>query len=171
MKKILGVILIFIAFIFGCTGNVKTENPINTQSSVILPLSAEEFKIYQNYSKSKDDQVIKDLSPVDVCKLYFYSLEQGDMGTQYALYIKEEKYMEGSYEQFVIYARSDMSNFENTKKLLKRIKEDTKLIKERDRRDNESFVEIVSKSGKESMIFRLIKNNQGIWKVVWLPLQ
>ena len=156
----------------GCDSQINTSKQADTLTgSCVLPLSDEELGIYQKYSNTKDDQFLRNVSPIIICRLYFHAEKLGDIETRYSLYIQEDRYGTPAYQQFLSDLRSDTTVRENTRKLIKRLGEDTKVVGERKINNNESVVEIVPKSKSGSLLFRVIKNKKGIWKVDWLPLQ
>lgn len=137
----------------------------------ILPLTDTGLAVYREFSRTKSNQILSRLSPTEICRLYFHAIKSGDPATQYALYVQGPQYPTPSYKQFLKDINSDKVGMQNTKLLILIVEQDVKFVRERFVNEQEAVIEILSKSGNPPLYFRMIKNNQGIWKVAWTPLQ
>lgn len=104
-------------------------------------------------------------------KLYFKAEEYQDYETMYSLYIDDPKYGVPSREQFLREVRTDKAGRENTEKLLKRLKEKLAKVQERRLASDQVVLELTFSDSSEVLGFRLCKNQAGVWKVAWLPMQ
>lgn len=137
----------------------------------ILPLTDTGLTVYREFSRTKSNQILSRLSPTEICRLYFHAVKSGDPATQYALYVQGPQYPTPSYKQFLKDINSDKVGMQNTKLLIQKVEQDVKFVRERFVNEQEAVVEIILKSGNAPLYFSMIKNNQGIWKVAWMPLQ
>lgn len=137
----------------------------------ILPLSKDEQQVYSQYQKKKSDAILEGLSPLTVCKLYFKAEEDQDYQTLYSLYIQDPKYGVPPREQFLREVGTDKAGRENTEKLLKRLKEKLAKVQERRLASDQVVLELTFSDSSEVLGFRLYKNQAGVWKVAWLPMQ
>lgn len=151
--------------------NVKPGEHID-----MLALSPELKDIYDRYSKSKNDELMRGLEAIDVCKMYFYAESKKDYETLYSLYLKEEKAMLPTKDVFLKEA-SDAVSQENISKLLRILKEDVKDIRvTQTGREKEETAVVNIYFDKETFYgteisFSMSVSKNGIWKVNYLPLQ
>lgn len=140
---------------------------------VDFSLTPELTSIYKQYSKKKDDNLLKGYEPIDICKLYLYAWEKEDYETEYALYIKEENYGTPSYDQYEKDINHDPGIKENTKAFIKNLKENSISIKQ-SINDNNAMVVFKFKDREfmgGEISFGLVKSSKGIWKANWMPFQ
>ncbi|USG65454.1 hypothetical protein NDK47_25670 [Brevibacillus ruminantium] len=171
-------------------GTTGLETKLNERPAPsVFDLNDELKKIYFEYYEKKDDTLLKDLEPVDILKLYIFAEEEGDLHTQYALYIDDEAYEKPSLEQFLDDVINDPVGAENTQKWVADLKRNVKgfevrlqspqppVIPEGEKRSmkmmqsKEALVMMEFADGREPLAFRMLKNQQGIWKVSWMPIQ
>ncbi|WP_409342558.1 hypothetical protein [Paenibacillus sp. MBLB4367] len=133
------------------------------------------FTLYQSYSKSKSEELLKGLEPLDIFRMYVYASQQGDYDTIYALLIKGSTYGTPSLEEYSADMAKDPEGQERTKKQWLEWKKTYRLYEEVD--GDEAMIRMTPRlnpSGpikEDEKFFRLNKNNKDIWKVGWLPLQ
>lgn len=177
--KGMGISLLVVGLLVGCSTEEEAEADVKGQDHTVagnepqvvsketvhlLKLTAEEEKLYESFKQDYDNQVLKDASPITVMKLYLHAVQQKDHETEYELYIDDPEYVSWSKEQHLKEAAN---------------KEEPLL----DPYDKELEVEFIQsdessgfvsyprddESGKGS--FGLIKSQQGIWKVNFMPEQ
>ncbi len=78
-------------FLMRSNGTVSEETLGVQQAPSVFDLSPELKDLYFAYMKEKKDELLKGLTPIDIFKLYVHAEEEGDLHTQYALYIQDEK--------------------------------------------------------------------------------
>jgi hypothetical protein len=131
-------------------------------------LSEELIEIYNRFAETKDDEVLRGLRPIEIFKFYFYAYEQKDFETQYALFIQDDMYIKvfPTVSDFLSAVQS-----ENREDQLKFIEEEIK--------NNDTLEEVINSernavilvSAEKALGFGLTLNENGIWKVNWLPFQ
>lgn len=137
---------------------------LDANNQLVLPQALQ--AAYDTFSKTHDDQALKDLTPFDIFQLYFYAEEQADYKTQYAMFIDDPEYekifkTEGEY----IAASTEPNNRPGKKDLIEKIR---KSSPEMHIIGDSAYISISKENG---LSFGLTKNKKGIWKVNWLPLQ
>lgn len=181
-KKKATILLIFIMFaIVGCQNSpqpvkileedqVKNEVAITTQD---ISLSNRELENFQKYSETENEQLLKDLTPLEIFKYYYHAFSVNDQQTLYNLYIKGEAYGTPNRKEFLeemekkdIAQLQLLNNFQYSIENFAQINYD----------DKTSYIQVNFKEDSEvnksqPWNFKLIKNSQDIWKVDWVPLE
>lgn len=141
---------------------------VNNDQELYLPSKLQ--PIYQEYSKTKDDGLLRDLSPFEVFQLYFYAEEQEDYETQYALFIHDEMYIKvfETYEEYLDAIVNPPFPIKEEDKLLSKIK--IAVLEERVISEDSASISI-GVNNEEGLGFGLTKNSIGVWKINWLPIQ
>lgn len=141
---------------------------VNNDQELYLPTKLQ--PIYQEYSITKDDGLLRDLSPFEVFQLYFYAEEQEDFETQYALFIHDEMYIKvfETYEEYLDAIVNPAVPIKEEDKLLSKIK--LAVLEERVISEDSAFVSI-GVNDEEGLGFGLTKSSSGVWKINWLPIQ
>ena len=138
-----------------------------------ISLTDAEFKKYQDYAKSENEQLLKDLTPMDIFKFYYHAFKTDDYKAMYGFYIKGEAYGTPNWKDF----SDDMKNKEIIQMvLLKKLEYNIKSLAQIKYDDKTSYIQVNFKKDHDLMKntdwnFKLIKNSQDIWKMQWLPLQ
>lgn len=136
-------------------------------------LSSHQLKKYQEYADTENEQLLKDLSPMDVFKYYYHAFKIKDHKTLYRLYIKGEAYGTPSEKEFL----ESMKNKKILQMvLLKRLEYNIKSLAQIKYDDKTSYIQVNYKKDNdltksEQWNFKLIKNSNDIWKLEWLPLK
>jgi hypothetical protein len=149
------------------------ESATKGQNIDFLTLSPELEEIYNQYSKDKNDELLRWLEPQDVCRLYFYAESKNDYETLYSLYLNDEIYQIPTKKEFLKDIDNEV-NIENTAKLLKVLEEDVYNVKVGYGEAN-ALVKIYINDkefwGNDYMWFNVLKSKTGIWKVQFMPMQ
>lgn len=156
-KKFL-IIFTLTFLLVGCTNSIN-----------LLELSNNELDTYNKFKENYDEFILKDLSPLSICKLYLYSLKTKDYITEYELYTKDKDYVLWSKEEHMNipeeHRLKDFDIFINAEKLEVNINEKTAYI-------IWDYKKELDASAKPFRVgFSLTKNKNGIWKVNFMPLQ
>jgi hypothetical protein len=168
----------------GVTLKLETllENTSYMFEKDLFPLSSDLLNIYDDYSKSLDDELLRNLQPYEVMSIYIYASSLGDYETIYALYNKSEpryypereEYLNGKIagEKYGIYHEwtgtikfVEQIVFLNSAGLSNNFEYDY---------DSAQIVLYFSDdfaSHSDKVHFQLSTNDDGIWKVNWLPIQ
>lgn len=176
----LSLIILSSFLLVGCTASTKSlkilkEEEIKNEveyESRNFNLTDYQLKIYEEYADTENEQLLEDLSPMDIFKLFYHAFKINDYENLYGLYIKGEKYGTPSRKDFLesiekkdIMKLSLLRCLEYNIKKLAQIKYDK----------NTSYIQVNFKEDnkltkRENWNFKLIKNSYGIWKLEWLPL-
>lgn len=135
----------------------------DSQEQIVLPEKLQTD--YKDFSVSKDAKLLAGLSPADIFQFYYYAEEQNENDVQYALFIEDEEYLK-PFETLEDYenAKKDPISAANTVMFMNKMKkaELSEVIMD----ESNAIVQIGEETG-----FKIIKDNNGIWRVSWLPLQ
>lgn len=127
---------------------------------------------YEAFVTTKDDELLRGLLPHEVFKLYFYADEKEDYETQYALYLQDEEDTIILYETVEEYISELKEASEEELSSTRRLIYEQLAI-------NKTFEEVIVNNKNATITiseelalgFSLSKNDNGIWKVNWLPMQ
>ncbi|HYK73434.1 MAG TPA: hypothetical protein VEV44_10020 [Pseudoneobacillus sp.] len=114
---------------------------------------------------------LTDLTPFEVFQLYWYAEEQKDYEKQYALFIDDPNQVPvfASLKDYLDAANKSINQYFQ-KDVMERIKHRSKENPLREELIDDTHANIII-SEEEGIGFGLLKNQEGIWKVKWLPLQ
>lgn len=177
--KGLFIALLAVGLLVGCSSEEEAEADVKGQDHNVagnepqvvlkekvhlLQLTNEEEKLYQSFKQNYDNQVLKDATPITVMKLYLHAIQQKDHETEYELYIDDPEYVSWSKEQHL----QEAANKEAP--LLEPYNKEMEVeFVQSDESSGSVLYPQADESGKGS--FGLIKNQQGIWKVNFMPEQ
>jgi hypothetical protein len=130
-------------------------------------LTEDLVETYQDFAETKDEELLRYLSPIDIFFLYYHAYAIQDYETMYALYIDDEMYLKPfpTVTSFL-----DAIETENHKVQLQFIKDEIL--------NNDNLKEVIDDeshagvwiSEEKGLFFGISKNENGIWKVNWYPL-
>lgn len=161
LGKVLVLVIILSFLLVGCDGN-KTTN--------LFELEKGELKIYNQFKENYDEEVLRDVEPLTICKMYFYARYNEDYETEYELLIKDEEYVGWTKEEHMTfthnYDRTEFyDEFKNVEDLQVSFHENTSDV-------NWKYGDELDSNGNEIRRgFLLVKNSNGIWKVHFMPMQ
>ncbi len=179
MAMILLLLTIFIAT--GCKNSPQpvkildedqVKNEVEFQIKDIL-LSDEQFKGFQKYASTGNEQLLKGLAPMEIFQYYYYAFKTQNTKTLYELYIKGDAYGTPSWREFEEKLKEkDVTHLVMLEKLQEKIENFSQIKYD----DKTSYIQVNfkedSKGTKEpSWNFKLLKNSQGVWKVDWIPFE
>lgn len=142
------------------------ENQVSEQAAIGLNTS--EQNVYTAFEKDLDTQHLAGLSPMSVAKLYIHASYLGNYEVVYALYTDRKEYVQWSKEEDQAIPESDRGTPEQLTQQYKnfeygRFLQTSKI---------EGYIEYYPKRKSESPSgFQLIKNEDGIWQVAFMPIQ
>ncbi|MCY9588920.1 hypothetical protein PC41400_26440 [Paenibacillus chitinolyticus] len=129
---------------------------------------------YEDFTKTRTDDRLKGLEPIDIFRYYVMASEKGDWETVYALLIKGSDYATPGREEYL----SDIGREPDADKQAKQkwdvLRKDYTLYQEI---SGDSAYIVMTKRGsgspspEDKQAFSLTRNKAGIWKVSWLPMQ
>ncbi|MEJ8544214.1 hypothetical protein [Brevibacillus borstelensis] len=163
-------------------GTISSENISEKQAPSTFDLSHELKDTYFEFMETKKDEVLNGLGPVDILKLYFFAEGEGDLQMQYAFYTDHEEDAKPSLEQLLEDVKNDPVGADNMQKRLADLKAHVTGFETKEQRPEsppgqkpvylaEAIVYMQFSDGREAQPFRLVKNQRGIWKVSWMPIQ
>ena len=177
IKKYMGIACISGAILLTACSVEKTdtkeaktvEDKVIVDSSVaevnLFELSNEEENVYNDFQKDLNLEHLRRLEPISIAKLYVKSIVDKKNDVQYALYTDREEYILWSKEDDKKIPDSDRGSIEQVVKQFKNIDKGQFI----QTNDYEGYIEYDSGEGKSG--FSMIKNEDGIWQVAFLPIQ
>lgn len=183
MKRLVLVFLTLSMFVLtGCQEskipvkilNEKEIKNIKEFETNDITLSEEKLKIYEEFALSGDENLLKNLSPMDIFKFYFHSYELQNYDVLYDFYMKGSSYDTPNKEDFL---KSMLENNDrNNIFILNQFKENIKNMAQVLYNETTAYIQIRLNEEVESnkdlvWNFKLIKNQEGIWKVDWMPME
>ncbi|KGR78057.1 hypothetical protein CD29_12960 [Ureibacillus manganicus DSM 26584] len=139
--------------------NQNTTNP--ESESTIFDLRSEEAKAYYEFQQDLNTDHLYGLSPINIARLYIFAGYEKKYDVQYALYTDREEYIMWSKEEHIEIPESERGSFE----LYRNIEEGTFI----ETSDHTGYIKFFIEG--ELMGFQMIKNEDGIWQVSFMPLQ
>jgi hypothetical protein len=145
-----------------------TDFPIQTAENGELVLEDSLQEVYKDFSHSHDDHLLTNLNPFSIFMLYFYAEQQNDYQTQYSLYNHSLDTFKpfASLEEYQRESEKPI-NIEGKKRLLQKITS-TSTMTEEIIVDREAVIWI---STAEHLGYALSRDDKGIWKINWTPVQ
>ncbi|MGE6231154.1 hypothetical protein [Paenibacillus chitinolyticus] len=134
----------------------------------------ETFKNFDVFTKTRTDDQLKGLEPIDIFRFYVMAAEKGDWETVYALLIKGSDYATPGREEYLSDIGKEPDADKQAKKKWDALRKDYTLYQEI---SGDSAYIVMTKRGsgssssEDKQAFSLIRNKAGIWKVSWLPMQ
>ncbi|MEY9096384.1 hypothetical protein [Paenibacillus sp. RC84] len=127
---------------------------------------------YGNFAKTRTDDLLKGLEPIDIFRYYILASEKGDWETVYALLIKGSDYATPSWEKYLADIGREPDADKQAKQKWDALRKDYTLYQEI---SGDSAYIVMTKRGsgspEDKQAFSLTRHKAGIWKVSWLPMQ
>jgi len=130
-------------------------------------LNAKELKLYEDFKKGYDDEILRGADPITVTKLYLYATKIGDRETQYELYIDDTNSVAWTKEEHMAFPKESAKATEES---LNHYRNVGVSIYYHPGDENSAALEI-NGGAPFTIGFGLTKNSKGIWKVNFLPAQ
>lgn len=148
---------------------------LSSQMTWTWHMTSAEFTAYEMFAASRDEELLRGLSPIEVFRYYVQASLENDWETIYALYIHDPDHGVPDYDSFM----SEVPRYEETTlgawQMWERLKLDYRLAEEVEQTgEGHALIRIIpfnGGTGEEEKGFQLIRNEAGIWKVGWLPMQ
>lgn len=145
----------------------EKEDISHVETISFLDMGEDELRIYESFKEEYNDEMLTAVEPFAIMKFYLYSGYMKDYETEYELY---EEYVEGGMnwtkEEHMNFPeedqRQDYGIFEEAYDVEVEMNGDQAVVKWNSDYDNDEDF----KYG-----FRLEKNDNGIWKVGFMPMQ
>ena len=131
----------------------------------LFELSDEEKNAYNDFQKDLNLEHLRRLEPISIAKLYVKTIVDKKYDVQYALYTDREEHIQWSKEDDEKIPISDRASSEQAVKQFKNIDKGEFI----QTNDFEGYIEYDSGGGKSG--FKMIKNEDGVWQVAFLPIR
>lgn len=141
--------------------NEESDQEKTTSESSIFNLTSEEAKAYYEFQQDLNTDHLYGLSPINIARLYIFAGYEKKYDVQYALYTDREEYIMWSEEEHLNIPESERGSFE----LYIDINEGTFI----ETSDHTGYIKFLIDG--ETMGFQMIKNEDGVWQVSFMPLQ
>lgn len=179
LKKYFGIAVIMGTILLSACNVEKTEQTITEDKTVtndaivdssateltLFQLSANEEEIYSHFQKDLNLQHLSGLEPITIAKFYILAGFDKKYDIQYALYTDRADHVQWSIEDDRKIPETDRGSDEQIIKQFKNIDKGTFVQTS----DFEGYIEYDSGEGTNG--FQMIKNENGIWQVSFLPIQ
>jgi hypothetical protein len=163
MKMNRMIVLLFLIntiILVGCNASNSKSAPFE--------LTESEQLIYSEIKKDLNENHIINLTPISIAKIYVQAGIDKNYDVQYALYTDRKEYIQWTKEEDKKIPNSDRTTRDQA------IKSFTNLDKGEfiQTSDFEGYIEYQSKDEPNNKLgFRMIKDEDGIWNVGFMPLQ
>jgi hypothetical protein len=144
---------------------ILEEYKFKTKDKTLFELTPKEKEVYKNFQRDLELKYLSDLEPISIAKLFVKAGYDKKYDVQYALYTDREGYVQWSKEEDKNIHESDRSSSEQTIKSFGNIDKGTFVQTS----DFEGYIQY--HSGEETKGFQMIKNEDGVWQVSFLPIQ
>lgn len=169
-------------------GTVGLERLNEKAPPTVFDLGEKEMDLYFLFMETNQEEILRGVEPADILKLYLFAMDEGHLRTQYAFYAEEPELEKPSLEQFLADVRKDAAGAEKVRQWLNDLKANASGFELRmiDRnlpagsgsgttpidqgQAEEALVLVKFTDHREPFPFHFRKNQQGIWKVRWMPL-
>jgi hypothetical protein len=158
LNKLILVSIACLIFLVGCSNEKVTKTP---KKEPVITLTSEEREIYNKFSLDLKEEHLKNLSPLSIAKLYINAGLERKYEVEYALYTDRKNYVRWSKEDHMKFPDSDRLNKSIAETIYRGIEQAT--FKQKN--DFEGTL-IYNNKG-----FQLIKDEDGIWNVGFMPIQ
>ncbi|MEH7383414.1 hypothetical protein V7138_23345 [Bacillus sp. JJ1533] len=130
-----------------------------------LELNEQERAAYEAFKVDHNPEELRNLGPISVAKIYIQANADGDQETSYALYTTREERVMWSKEEDKKYWEQETRDPDNEKKPFYGLGSGTFI----QQNDNEGYISYRTKNG--DMGFQMVKDENGVWKVSFMPIQ
>lgn len=137
-----------------------------SKSSTLFELSKDETRIYESLKQDSDVSLLHGVDPLTIAKLYVLSLYESSYDVTYELYTQREGYVAWTKEEDQQIPIEHRGTKEKIKDIYNNI-EDGRFVQTS---DYEGYIEYEAEKGEKSY-FGMIQDENGIWKVSFMPIQ
>ena len=163
VKPIIAILSLLLLIITGCNNNNATNN-------LTFELNELEKSIYEQRGNFNEEMLLN-LDPISVAKLYIYASYNGESDFVYHLYTQRDGYVLWTKEEDKQIPIADRGSKEQLANTYRNIENGTFYRQS----EYEGYIEYETGIETETVIksgFKLIKNSeQDIWKVSFMPSQ
>ncbi|MCA0988437.1 RNA polymerase subunit sigma [Guptibacillus algicola] len=178
-KRVFYSIVLGFGLLVGCSDEGVTSNQTNKEDAKEtvkevqvemaevkeFTLDAHEMKAYENFAEDLNEEHLTGLEPISIAKLHIYASLQQDHDVHYALYTDREGHVKWSKEEDEKIPESDRGTKESMLTYVEGIQDGE--FKQMD--DVTGYIEFHNSRGTSA--YQMIKDESGIWKVAFMPIQ
>lgn len=129
-------------------------------------LTDEEQTAYEKFSLDFNEEHLRNLDPISIAKLYVYADSENNQEVAYALYTDREGYVQWTKEEHLEMTKTEEHSEEKILEAYNGLPDGEFLEDE----DGESgYIKFYNANGM--MGFQMIKDEDGIWNVSYMPIQ
>ena len=143
----------------------KKENVVVHNELPVVEFSPDEEERYTSFAKDLNLEHLKGLEPKSVAKMYVQAILDKEYNVQYALYTDREESVQWSKEEDQSFLESHRGTIEQTRKTYNHIGNGEFIQTS----DYEGYIKYDSGEGISG--FKMMKNEDGIWQVAFMPIQ
>lgn len=160
MKYLVTLLLSLLLILgLGCSHtDQQTSNPFN--------LNEDELKLYESLKLHTDESLLQHVEPLTVAKLYVFSEYDSNFDVSYALYTQREGHIMWTKEEDQQIPKEHRKTKEKIIAMFKNIEKGTFI----ETSEYEGYIEYTNIEGQLAF-FSMIKDESGIWKVAFMPIQ
>lgn len=175
-KRLIALLSSGALFLAACTADIseeqvgenlttKKENVVVHEESPAVEFSLDEEERYTSFTKDLNLENLKGLKPISVAKMYVQAVLDKNDEVQYALYTDRKELVLWSKEEHLSFPESERGTIEQNRKTFNNIGKGEFIQTS----DYEGYIEYDSGEGISG--FQMIKNEDGIWQVAFMPIQ
>lgn len=165
MPKVFAILLVLSLFLIGCSDNNEKKSVADKKYQI---LTNAEQQIYQEFQQSLDINKLKDVEPISIAKFYFQAGIDKKHDVEYALYTDREDYIRWSKEEDEKIPEKHRGTKDYLLGISKNLAKGTFVATT----DLTGYIEFISADDTQTKHgFQLIKNENDIWQVAFMPLQ
>ncbi|MCM3717548.1 hypothetical protein [Fictibacillus phosphorivorans] len=147
---------------------IETISSTSNSDVIKFTLTPEETVIYQKFLQDLDEKHLKDLNPVSIAKLYVQAQIDKRYDAEYALYTDREEFVHWTKEEHDSIPESDQGTTLQTLTTYNHL-EAGRFIQDG---EYDGYIEYeASKNADAKSGFKMIKDEDGIWNVSFMPIQ
>ncbi|VXB72134.1 conserved hypothetical protein [Bacillus sp. 349Y] len=146
-------------------GEELEESPIKVAP---LVLTDEESEAYASFSENLDQEILRSLSPMSIAKIYVQAILDEKDEVRYELYTDRPDYIMWTKEEDEQFPKQDKGNRRLTEEAYNHLAEGEFV----ETGEDEGYIKYYRSKDPDSMMgFNLIRNENGIWQVAFMPIQ
>lgn len=136
-----------------------------TEIAVALGMTEQEMAAYEAFKKEREAIALAGLTPISIARLYLLANIEGDDALQYAFYTEREESIAWSYEEQLKFPAFDRLSLDEAVELIEAVSSGTFV----ETGDGVGYIAFTMKGLEQG--FQMLKNEEGIWQVAFMPMQ
>ncbi|WP_421384863.1 DL-endopeptidase inhibitor IseA family protein [Bacillus salacetis] len=128
-------------------------------------LTDTEEAVYEKFASDFDEEHLRGLEPISIAKLYVFAELENNQDVVYALYTDKEGYVQWTKEEHLEMSGTEEHSKEKTLEVFNGLQDGNFIEKE----ENRGYIEFYNANGMVG--FQVVKDEDGIWNVSYMPIQ